>query len=77
MGTNAQTLWHSFATAATILAGIVGRNRKHLTPGACCLGFEDATELAPRRITDALGEVFVPYHIGDLQIFEVDGIVVA
>jgi hypothetical protein len=46
-----------------------------LTPGACCLGFKDGTERCPARITDALGQVMIAYHVGNPQIFQVDGVV--
>ena len=60
---------------ATVLAGVLGRNRDHLTPGACCLGLKDGPELCPAGIADAFGKVVVPDHVGDPHIFEVDGVV--
>src|SRR5581483_7827060 len=77
MGAHAEALGYARPTAATILAGIGGWHGDDPTPGACCLGFEDGTELRPARITDALGEMAVPYHVGDPQIFEIDGVVLA
>ncbi len=56
--------------------GIGGWHGDDPTPGACCLGFEDGTELRPARIADALGEVAVPYQVGDPQVFQIDGVVV-
>ena len=74
MGTHGETFLHPFATAAAILAGIGRWHRDNSTPGSCCLGVEDRTELRPAGITDALGEVVVPYHSADLQSFEIDGV---
>ena len=75
MGAHTQALGYALPTAATILGGVLGGNRGHPTPGACCLGFEDGTERRPARITDALGEMVVPYHVGDPQVFEIDRVV--
>ena len=72
-----KTLGHTLPTAATVLAGVGRWHGDDSTPSVCCLGFEDGTELRPARIADALGEVAIPHHVGDLQIFEIDGVVVA
>ena len=72
----AQRSWDTLPTIATILAGVLSRDCHHPTPGACCLGFEDASKLPPRRIRYGLGEFVVPEHIGYLQVFEIDHIVV-
>src|SRR5690242_12168025 len=77
MGAYRETLRHTFPATATVLAGVVSRNRDRPTPSVCCFGFEDGTELRPTRIMDALSQVMIPYHIGDLQIFEIDGVVLA
>ncbi len=57
MGTDTEALRRSFSTAATVLAGVLRRNRDHSFTGACCLVFEDGPELAPCRIIDALGKM--------------------
>ncbi len=77
MGMHTQTLGDARPTAATVLAGIGGWHGDNPTPGACCRGFEDGTELRPTRIADALGEVVIPYHVGDPQVFEIDRVVLA
>jgi hypothetical protein len=61
--------------ATAVLAGVLGRNRDHLTPGACCLGFKDGPKRCPAGIADALGKVSVAHQIADLQIFEIDHVV--
>src|SRR5262249_44570859 len=40
-------------------------------------GFKDDAKCRPARITDALAELSIPYHVGDPQIFEVDRVEVA
>ena len=77
MDAHAQTLGHTLPTAATVLRGISGWHSDDPTPGACCPGFEDGAESRPARIADAPGEVTVPDHAGDPQIFEIDGVVLA
>src|SRR5258708_3708857 len=77
MGAHAEAFRHARPTAATVLTGICRRNREHLTPGPCCLGFKDGTKRGPARIADALGQVVIPYHVADLQLFAVDRVVLA
>src|SRR5258706_11153817 len=72
MDTNGERFFHPFATPAAILRGERRRNRHHSTPGPCCLGFEDGTECGPPSIADALGELMIPDHVADLQIFQID-----
>src|SRR5262249_14295975 len=62
-------------TAAPLLAGAVGRDRDHVMPGACCLGFKEATERRPAGSTDALGQVVVPHPSGDPHVFQRAGVV--
>src|SRR5215469_10784351 len=75
MGPYRETFRHTLPTSATVLTGVLGGHRDHLTPGPCCLGFEDGAERRPARITDALGKVPIPDHIADLQIFQIDYVV--
>ncbi len=75
VGTHGQALGHTFPTAAAVLAGVLGRNRLHSLASVCCFACEDGTKLTPACIRDAFGEVVVPHHIGDLQLFEIDHIV--
>src|SRR5260370_39379091 len=75
MGPHRQTFRHTFPTAAALMAGERRGHREHPTPGPYCLGFEDGTECCPARSTDAFGEVAIPYHIADLQVFEIQRVV--
>jgi hypothetical protein len=60
----------------TVLAGVLcGRDRDHLTPGACCLGLKNGTKRCPAGIADALGEVGAAHQVADLQLFERDHVV--
>src|SRR5260370_7537853 len=62
-------------TAATVLAGVGRRHGDDSTPSGYCFGFEDGPELRPARIRAARGQAVVPYHVGDLQVFEIDRVV--
>ena len=66
---------HPRPAVATVLRGIGRWHGDDSTASVCCFAFEDGAELRPAGITDALGQVGVPYHVGDLQIFEIDGVV--
>ena len=64
MGAHAQSLRHTLATPAAILAGVVGGNRDDSPPSICCFGVEDSPKLRPTRIVDALVEAcFAPRTI--------------
>src|SRR5258707_9625848 len=52
---HAETLLDTRPAAATILAGVLRRNRHDLTPGACCLGVQEAAKLCPARVLAGLG----------------------
>ena len=52
-------------------------DRYDLSTGACCLVGEDAQERAPSGILDALGKMVVLEHVGRLQVFVIDGVVLA
>ena len=75
VGTDTQGLGDTLPTAATILAGVLRRDRNHALTGARRLEFKGGPKLRPARITDALGETRVPYHVADLQIFQIEPIV--
>src|SRR5258707_15624339 len=75
MGAHAQRFGYARPTRATVLAGVRWRDRHDPTPGPCCLGFEEAAELRPAGIAEALAERAVPYQVGDPQVFEVERVV--
>src|SRR5215470_18059655 len=63
------------ATARTRLAGVGRGYRLHSLPGARSLESEDGEKGAPSRVRNGLGEMVVPYHVGDLQILVIDRVV--
>jgi hypothetical protein len=65
------------ATARTPLAGAGRRHSDNPLPSAYCLESEDAQELAPASILDALGKVMILEHIGRLQVLVIDRVVFA
>ncbi len=72
---NGQAFPHQHAAART---GLRGERRRHgygSLPSVCCFGCEEGAELAPASITDALGEVVVLHHVGRLQVFVIDRVV--
>src|SRR5258708_26081596 len=77
MGTHREAFGHPRPTAATVLAGVLRRDRHHPTPSACCFGGEDAAELRPAGIADAFAEMPVPHHGSDPQGFEIEPVVLA
>ena len=46
-------------------------------PSVSCFGFEDGPEVRPACVAAGLGEVAIPHQVGDLHIFEGEGVVVA
>jgi amphi-Trp domain-containing protein len=77
MGPHRQTFLDPHPTAATVLGGIGGWHGDDATASVCCFAFEDGPELCPAGITDALGQVVVLDHVGHLQVFKIDDLVVA
>src|SRR5262249_22502715 len=54
----------------------IGRRHSYYSPtGACCLEGEDAQELRPSRVADALSEVVVLDHIGRPQVPVIERII--
>jgi hypothetical protein len=58
-----------------VLAGVRRRDRDHLTPGACCLGFQEGAQRRPAGSADARGEMAVAHQVADPQLFERDHVV--
>ena len=77
MGANRQTFLYAFPTTAAILRSVGRWHGYNSTASIYCFAFEDGPKLCPASITDALGQVRVPHHVGDLQVFEIDGIELA
>ena len=62
------------STLRAILTRVRGVHRHILPTGPCCLVREEAGELTPRRVMDALGETMVVRHPVDRQILHGDQI---
>ena len=77
MGAHTQTFRNALPTAATFLARIGRWHCYDATPSTRCLGFEDTTELCPARVRYRFGQAVIPHHVGNLQVFEIDGVVVS
>jgi hypothetical protein len=75
MPTDRETLLDQHATARTRLARERRIDRYDPPTGACCLVGEGAQERCPPCILDALGEMVVPDHIGDLQVLVINRVV--
>ena len=75
MPAHGQALGDHTTAARTDLAGERRVDRYHSPTGAHCLVGEDAQELAPASILDGLGKVVILEHVGRLQVFVIDGVV--
>jgi hypothetical protein len=75
MPADRQPLLDRRAAARTGLAGAGRRHGYGWLPSVCCFENKDAQERAPGSITDALGEVVIPDHVGRRQVFMIDDIV--
>ena len=51
-GASTQAFGSAHPTPATVLTGVLSRNRKHPMPGVCCFGFEDGPDLRPACVAD-------------------------
>ena len=69
MGPNRKTFLNQFPTLGTFLCGISGIHSDHLMTSSCSLFFKDIEERAPRGIENALGQMVVLDHVGDLEVF--------
>jgi hypothetical protein len=77
MPADGQPLGDHDAAARAALAGERRVDRDHLPTGACCLVGKDGQECRPARILNGLSETVILEHIADLQIFVIDGVVLA
>jgi hypothetical protein len=77
MPANRQAFVDQDAAARADLAGGGRRHGYSSLPSVCCFESEDAQELTPPGIADALGEVMTPDHVGRLHIFVVDRVMLS
>src|SRR5665213_479012 len=62
----------SMPAPTTGLTRVCGIHRHEPTTGTCCLVRQIRAELAPRGITDALGQTVMVDHPVNLQVFDTD-----
>ncbi len=92
-GAYTQAFGYAHPTPATVLTGVLSRNRNPPMPqspdapiprcpnppmpSVSCFGFEDGPEVRPACVAAGLGEMAIPHHAGDLHLFAGEGVVVA
>jgi hypothetical protein len=77
MPADGQAFLIHYPTATTGLRGVCRRHSDDSAPSVHCFGCEDAQEARPARISDALGEAVILEHVGRLQIFVIEHIVLS
>ncbi len=68
MGTYRQTLLYNFSTPVTLLTGETRVHSDDLMISSCSLIFKDVEERTPRGVENALGQMMIFHHIGDLKV---------
>src|SRR3990167_7430231 len=48
---------------------VPGVHQRHSPPSVLCFGLEDADELAPTRVADALAQMPISHHVGYSEVF--------
>src|SRR2546426_12449564 len=76
MGTHTEGLLHVLTTTRTFLRRVVRGNGNHLTTSAFSLVLEVLTEHSPGGISNREGQAMVSYHVGWLQIFNGNSLIV-
>jgi len=69
MGSYRQTFLYNFSTLVTFLTGETWVHSNHLMTSSCSLIFKDIEECTPRGVENALGQMVIFHHIGDLKVF--------
>ena len=69
MGSYRQRFLYDLTTLVTFLTGEARVHSYHLMTGSCSLVTEDVEECAPTGVHDALGQMMVLDHVGDLKVF--------
>ena len=76
MGTYRQTFLYNFSTLVTFLTGETRVHSNDLMTSSCSLIFKNVEECTPRGIENALGQVLVFHHVGDLKVFDRNHLIV-
>ena len=69
MGTYRQALLYNLPTLVTLLTGETRVHPDHLMTSSCGLILKDVEEGAPRGVENALGQLMIFHHVGDLKVF--------
>ena len=69
MGSDRQTLLDHLPTLVTLLTGETQVHSNDLMTSSCGLVFKDVKEGAPRGVENALGQLMIFHHVGDLKVF--------
>jgi len=64
-----QTLLHNLPALVTFLTGETGVHSNDLMTSSCSPIFKDIKELTPAGVENALGQMVIFHHIGNLQVF--------
>ena len=69
MGTYRQALLYNLPTLVTLLTGETRVHSNNLMTSSCGLILKDVEECAPRGVENALGQMMIFHHVGDLKVF--------
>ena len=75
MRTDTEGLLHIFTTLRTLLRGVVRRNGNHLATSIFGFVLQELSEHSPGCINYGKCQTMVSYHVGNLQIFNDDGLI--
>src|SRR2546423_12539182 len=69
MGTYRKRLLHNLSTSVALLRGEMRVDSGDLMTSSCSLIFKNIEECTPRSVENALGQVMIFHHVGDLKVF--------
>ena len=75
MRTDRQTLLYDLPALVTFLTGETRVHSHDLMTSSCSLIFKDVKELTPRGVENALRQMMVFHHVGDLKVFNNDALI--
>jgi hypothetical protein len=75
MGSYRQTFLDHLPTLVTFLTGETRGHSHHLMTSSCSLIFKDVEEGAPRGVENALRQMMIFHHVGDLKVFHSNGVI--
>ena len=75
MRTDTEGLLYILTTLRTFLRGVVRGNGNHLTLSTFSLSFKQLSEYPPGCIGKRESQTMVPYHVGNFQVFNGNGLI--